>query len=177
MLKKLEKEVKNYKKDQWKKYDYINLNKAPISREFLGVPIPLLRDFKKGESFTIEHIHEFFTKTSVNEIQTWGLIQIEKLKKEHLVEHKDRLIHFIEHCDNWWISDGLSSFYAHILERDKQFLQTLKKWNTDTNLWKRRQSVVSLFYYSSLRKVHQSFDDSIELIDNLLHDREYYVQK
>ncbi len=122
----------------------------------------------------MEHI---FKNTKINEVQTWILYQLEALKKEELILYKRYISSFVEYCDNWWISDGLSSVYAKILEEDKKFLETLSQWNKDSNLWKRRQSVVSLFYYARQRKVHQKFEESITLIENLLHDKEYYVQK
>jgi 3-methyladenine DNA glycosylase AlkD len=53
----------------------------------------------------------------------------------------------------------------------------LVQWNKSNNLWERRQSVVCLFYYSRTRKHFLPFDKSIELIINLLNDKEYYVQK
>jgi len=53
----------------------------------------------------------------------------------------------------------------------------LKEWNRDENLWKRRQSVVSLLYYSRTKKQHLPFNDIKQLIMPLLPDKEYYVQK
>ena len=45
------------------------------------------------------------------------------------------------------------------------------------NLWKRRQSVVSLLYFSRTKKVYLPFDKIATLIKHLLSDNEYYVQK
>jgi len=59
----------------------------------------------------------------------------------------------------------------------KQVYAQLKMWNTDKDLWKRRQSIVSLLYYSRTKKVHLPYNEIIPLIDNLLNDKEYYVQK
>lgn len=177
MLTRLEKDIQNYHTDLWKKYDYINLNKSPISRKFLGVPIPLLRSFKKWEKFSFDEIFYLYTNTKTNEIQTWSLIQLEKKSIDELSEKKEQMQQMIDYCDNWWISDSLSSFYAKILEKNQNFLTILSSWNKHSNFWKRRQSVVSLFYYSSLRKKHQKFDSSIDLVKNLLYDKEYYVQK
>jgi len=47
----------------------------------------------------------------------------------------------------------------------------------DSNLWKRRQSVVSLLYYSRTKKKHLSFEKIVRLITPLLTDDEYYFQK
>ena len=56
-------------------------------------------------------------------------------------------------------------------------LEQLEQWNRSTNLWDRRQSVVSLLYFSRTKKVILPYDKIIRLIDRLLDDKEYYVQK
>jgi 3-methyladenine DNA glycosylase AlkD len=53
----------------------------------------------------------------------------------------------------------------------------LLQWNSDPNLWKRRQSVVSLLYYSRTKKQFPTFQQIEALIEPLLNDKEYYVQK
>ena len=180
-LKQIERDIQKYETHLWKDYSKVEINKNPIKRRFLGIPIPVLRKFlndTKGSGVKmIDEISHFFKNTQINEVQTWCVHRIESFTKEDLLQTKKHLLELIDYCDNWWISDALSSTYAKILEADANFLTVLKKWNTDTNLWKRRQSVVSLFYYSSLRKSHQKFEDAIVLVKNLLHDKEYYVQK
>jgi 3-methyladenine DNA glycosylase AlkD len=85
---------------------------------------------------------------------------------------------WINRCDNWAHSDGLSSIYSKALEENpKMVLPMLKQWNTDKNPWKRRQSVVSLLYYTRLRKKILPFTALTDMIEPLLHDPEYYVQK
>jgi len=56
-------------------------------------------------------------------------------------------------------------------------LPQLEKWNKSKNLWDRRQSVVSLLYFSRTKKVVLPFQKIIKFIDRLLDDKEYYVQK
>jgi 3-methyladenine DNA glycosylase AlkD len=53
----------------------------------------------------------------------------------------------------------------------------LKIWNKESNLWTRRQSVVSLLYFSRTKKKHLPFAKVIPLIIPLLDDKEHYVQK
>src|SRR5262249_8699070 len=78
----------------------------------------------------------------------------------------------------WPLCDALAKIYTKVLVvlPDEVYAQ-LTKWNADKNLWKRRQSVVSLLYYSRTKKRHLSFEKIIKLITPLLTDREYYVQK
>lgn len=85
---------------------------------------------------------------------------------------------WIDRCDNWAHSDGLSSIYARALEENPVLvLPVLKSWNKSTNLWKRRQSLVSLLYYHRARRQTQPFAVMISLVEQLLDDPEYYVQK
>ena len=78
----------------------------------------------------------------------------------------------------WWLCDFLSKIYTKTLEviPDEVYPQ-LVEWNRDADLWKRRQSIVSLLYFQSTKKKHLAFDAVINLIEPLLDDSEYYVQK
>jgi len=80
--------------------------------------------------------------------------------------------------DDWPLCDALAKIYTKILvvEPTKVFA-TLKKWNKEADLWKRRQSVVSLLYYSRTKKDYLPFEKMEPLVTSLLKDKEYYVQK
>lgn len=87
---------------------------------------------------------------------------------------------WVKHVDNWAHSDNLSKFLTRLLEHKithKELLVILKKWNLSTNLWERRQSLVSLYYYSRTKKEYINYKVSENLISNLLSDKEYFVQK
>jgi hypothetical protein len=80
--------------------------------------------------------------------------------------------------DDWGLCDSLAKIYTKILEvAEGEVYGKLKEWNTDSDLWKRRQSVVSLLYYSRTKKKYLSFEKIEALIRPLLTDKEYYVQK
>lgn len=85
---------------------------------------------------------------------------------------------WVNHIDNWAHSDTLSSIYSHLLENieDKIYPQ-LQKWNSSKNPWERRQSVVSLLLYARTRKKFLKPEKYISLIEPLLSDEDYYVQK
>jgi len=102
-----------------------------------------------------------------------------RLKKEsELLEMWPIIVGWQEHVDDWGLCDALAKIYTKILvvAHDEVYAQ-LKTWNRDENLWKRRQSVVSLLYYSRTKKQHPSFNEVEALIAPLLGDKEYYVQK
>src|ERR1700733_13092488 len=101
------------------------------------------------------------------------------LKKEsELREMWPVIVRWQEQVDDWGLCDALAKIYTKILVvmPDEVYAQ-LKAWNRDENLWKRRQSVVSLLYYSRTKKKHPSFSEVEQLIAPLLSDKEYYVQK
>ena len=55
--------------------------------------------------------------------------------------------------------------------------QQLEEWNKSANLWQRRQSVVSLLYFSRTKSTYPTQSQIIHLLQPLLPDSEYYVQK
>jgi len=83
-----------------------------------------------------------------------------------------------EQVNDWGLCDALAKIYTKILETEPgKVYKRLKEWNKDPNLWKRRQSLVSLLYYSRTKKTYLSYQKIIALVKPLLKDKEYYVQK
>ncbi|HZY35425.1 MAG TPA: DNA alkylation repair protein [Mucilaginibacter sp.] len=101
------------------------------------------------------------------------------LKKEsELLEMWPVIAHWQDYVDDWGLCDALAKVYTKILViLPAEVYAQLKEWNADENLWKRRQSVVSLLYYSRTKKKYPSFIETEALITPLLADKEYYVQK
>lgn len=156
----------------------MEINKNPIHRQFLWMPIPILRSLFKTFDCTFEEQIYFFKNTSINEVQVGMLFFMEDISPNNLQNKKDQLLELVEHCDNWWISDALSNIYAKICEMESpSMVEIFTERNQSDNLWKRRQSVVSLYYYARMRKKHIAFETALWLVKNLLFDNEYYVQK
>jgi 3-methyladenine DNA glycosylase AlkD len=85
---------------------------------------------------------------------------------------------WMERCACWEHCDDLSKIYAMVVEANPVWIMpTLRKWNRSRDLWKRRQSMVSLIEYASKRKRFLPFAELIAFIEPLLDDEEYYVQK
>ncbi len=88
------------------------------------------------------------------------------------------IVRWQDQVDDWGLCDALAKIYTKILVvLPQEVYEQLKKWNTDENLWKRRQSLVSLLYYSRTKKQHPSFEQVRRLVTPLIPDKEYYVQK
>jgi len=88
------------------------------------------------------------------------------------------IVKWQDQVDDWPLCDALAKVYTKVLvvAPGKVYAQ-LKKWNKDHDPWKRRQSVVSLLYYSRTKKIHLPFSKIEKLVTVLLSDKEYYVQK
>lgn len=165
-----------------KKYIGTNLN-------VLGLVTKAQVDaYKNGFSFSSEEkettfliYHEIYMQSEVFEVKNLAFIFLDKNHKYvPLKTQLKSLPLWIKQVDNWAHSDGLSKFLSRLIENDstkKDMLSIIKKWNTSKNLWERRQSLVSLYYYSRTKKQHIDFELTQQLVFPLLSDNEYYVQK
>jgi hypothetical protein len=101
------------------------------------------------------------------------------MKKEaQLREMWPIIVKWQDQVDDWGLCDSLSKIYTRILEViPGEVYPQLQQWNTDNDLWKRRQSVVSLLYYSRTKKTYLTFEQISSLVIRLIGDNEYYVQK
>jgi hypothetical protein len=101
------------------------------------------------------------------------------IKKEaELLEMWPVIAGWQDQVDDWSLCDALAKIYTKILvATPEEVYAQLQQWNTDKNLWKRRQSLVSLLYYSRTKKQYPTFYQIEALITPLLTDHEYYVQK
>lgn len=83
-----------------------------------------------------------------------------------------------DYVTDWSLHDCLSKIFTKLLETHSDpVYKQFEKWNKSKDLWKRRQSVVSLLYYTRTKKAILPFEKITALITPLLNDKEYYVQK
>ena len=89
------------------------------------------------------------------------------------------LVAMVDRVENWAHSDGLSSLLSAALEeRQRERLPLLKKWNRDVKRpWYRRQSIVSLHYYSRSRQKPLASKVTLPMVQALLKDEHFYVQR
>jgi 3-methyladenine DNA glycosylase AlkD len=166
---------------RWQKYINTSLTTLGIAtatqRQIAKLGYQPLQDLTMENK--IEILGKIFQETKLFEIKNQCLYFLDQHKQKKIeIAHWPFIKEWIKHVDNWAHSDGLSSVYTVVLQHHLDIIYPqLKTWNKSKNLWERRQSVVCIFYYSRTRKNFLSFDDSIALIENLLDDKEYYVQK
>ncbi|HWY98364.1 MAG TPA: DNA alkylation repair protein [Bacteroidia bacterium] len=153
----------------------------------IGLGVPYSRAlFKKGYSFSglspegqIKIWDSIWKDGNLHDSMTQAIFFWEKnINRIDIKLAWDCLKGWTGKIDNWAHSDGLSGFYSYLLEiRPAMVLPQLKKWNKSKNLWERRQSVVSLLHYHSKRKEVLPYSTLISLVENLLDDKDYFVQK
>jgi 3-methyladenine DNA glycosylase AlkD len=155
--------------------------------QLIGLTVPQQRKcFKNGYSFSnltcnnqIEIWHYVWNSSHVFEHMQQSFFYCESLKtKSELTEVWPYVKKWVRKVDNWAHSDALSAIYSRTLDLVPDLVYpTLSKWNKSGNPWKRRQSIVSLTYYSTLRNNVLPYMEHVELVTPLLHDKNYYVQK
>ena len=143
---------------------------------------------KKGFSFYSESKETIFSildnvycQSNIFEAKNIAFIFLDKNHKHIPYQTQLKVLpKWVKHVDNWAHSDGLSKYLSKLVENEatkEKTLSILKKWNSSKNLWERRQSLISLFYYARTKKSHVSFELVQEFISPLISDKEYYVQK
>lgn len=157
------------------------------SYELIGLSSPRQKDiFKKGFSFSqlpmekqLEIWDGLWKTSGQHEIMNLALLFVGKNRSSFTASLLwDTVRSWVEQIDNWAHSDGLSSVYAHLLEMEPELVYgQYEIWNRSANPWERRQSIVGLFYYSKMRKVHLSLQKAKAMLIPLLPDEDYFVQK
>ena len=116
-------------------------------------------------------------QSNISEVVSWALYRLDEFDIEDLIKHKRIILSFADMIENWWHSDQLSSVYSKMLDTHKVLFDSLRNFNNSQRPWLKRQSIVSLYYYSSMRKHPLPFEMAIPLVEKLLLDEDYYVQK
>lgn len=142
--------------------------------------------FKKGFSFSNEPMAdqmdlytELWNKSNCYEIMYLSLMYLTVFSKKHkgLVAHQTATS-FLPKIDNWAHSDFLSSIIGRNMMYDEKVIYNdLQKLNKSKNLWERRASLVPLIYHLKTKKCTLNEIDFIQLINPLISDNEYFVQK
>jgi 3-methyladenine DNA glycosylase AlkD len=193
----VDKEMRKLKTGGWQ--NSVAWNHYPVSLEVLGITLPVQRArFKAGyaelkglsreeqAAYWLQVWRKSNLMPSLSQaiffFETWAN-ERRKLKSRGEIEFVfdpmwKPLLNMVDRLDNWIHSDGLSGLIAAAIEERQTMRYTvLAKWNRDKNPWRRRQSVVSLHYYSRFRQKPLPSPKTLPLIENLLDDDHFYVQR
>lgn len=155
----------------------------------LGCSIPALRTLTKSlfckslahatdlHVQTRLQLHNLWRTTNTHEIMTICLLYFSLRKPDNTLADWRVLKSWASKIDNWAHSDALSDIYADILDRHRELYQTFNTWNNDKHPWKRRLSLTSLLYYSSMRSNPLPASKILPLIKPRINDEHFYVQR
>lgn len=193
----VDKEMRKLKIGGWQ--STVEWNHYPVSLEILGITLPVQRARFKDGYVVLEGLSreqqavywlDVWQRSNVMASMSQAIFFFETWAKER-TKLKSRgeidfvfdpiwkpLLKMVDRLDNWIHSDGLSGLIAAAVEeRPRERFSILAKWNRDKNPWRRRQSIVSLHYYSRFRKTPLPSSKTLKLIENLLDDDHFYVQR
>lgn len=167
---------------------YFDLKKyIGTNYDVIGPPVPLQRAlFKTGYTFSTlplaEQLHiwdQIWHQADVFEVLSQCIYFIEKnWKKMDAEEVWNVVVKWVVRIDNWAHSDGLSDIYAHLMEHIPDIIYAqYKVWNQSDNPWERRQSLVGMLLYSKKRKVLLPASKLLDMVEPLIADPDYFVQK
>ncbi len=147
----------------------------PDVRGILKRPLPF-HDLSLSEQF--RQFDKVWISSHIFEVKMTAIHWLESLSTEQLIVFSKKIAKWAQKIDTWAESDGLCGIYARIFEASPKSLDSVfKNWNTHKNPWLRRCSMVSVFYYSRMRRKHASFKYAITMVKPHLAAPEYYVQK
>lgn len=152
---------------------------------YWGQSMPLLRSvFKNATPKNLDLDQqwnlwlEVFRKSRVAEIKTLALMWMAQPRLKELRKKNSADLYSMAHAiDNWAHSDALSSMLAELLEFESKHISIYEKWNRSKEPWLRRQSIVGLYCYARQRKTHLPAAKALKLIEALLEDPHFYVQR
>ena len=183
LVKKLKEGLASDKKSQFKDLKkYIG-----TQYDFIGLSTPKQREIYKAA-------YGFNTLAPTEQLIIWNeiwqhsnLFEVMTQALFFASQHKDAFDtttlfnvtkNWVTKVDNWAHSDGLSDLFSYLLEKDAALVYPqFKIWNTSSNPWERRQSVVGLLEYSKKRKKVLPVTKLLPLVKSLLDDENYFVQK
>ena len=143
---------------------------------FLGIRVPVLRKLvNKYRGISLEEVSKLL-HSKFHEERLLAVLMLVQLFKTGSDEEQKQIYNLyldnIEFINNWDIVDisagNIVGAYLH--QKDKALLYRLVYAD---NLWERRISIISTFYF--IRQ--NEFDDTLKIAEILLNDKEDLIQK
>ncbi|MGV8085412.1 MAG: DNA alkylation repair protein [Candidatus Bilamarchaeum sp.] len=145
---------------------------------FLGIQVPISRTIVKKywKNLTLSEVEELI-RSPIHEHRLIGLmILVEKYQKSKTTEEKEKIFDFYtkntKRVNNWDLVDSSADriIGSHLFEGDKSLLYKLAK---SDNIWERRISIISTFYFIKKGK----FVDTLKISELLLTDKQDLIHK
>lgn len=158
-----------------------------VTMPLLGLTVPQQRKtLQKGYSFSSLDFEEqvpiwsyIWDRARTHEAKVQAVFFVEKPDPFPDAEWLWHLLSsWADSINCWDQSDCLSRIYCRLHELIPQTVYPeLVQWNSNEFSWKRRQSLVSLLFYSRMLRHLPPSTDVFLLVEKLLRDDDYYVQK
>ena len=178
----VEAELKKIKPPKNQKFfgeDYVGGGQSRL--QFLNIKIPQVRTIMKRLDNDQNGWTEFealWKESNIFEAKAISLFWLEKQPTEVVCQNLKTVISWASGIDNWAHSDTYCGVLAKVFEFDPGLLlPTYQKWNSHSNPWFRRISMIGLMFYSRFRKKNPSFVLIQKMVTPHLVASEYYVQK
>lgn len=145
---------------------------------FLGITVPKSRDIaKKYLDCSYEELQELLNSKIHEHRLTALLILVEKYKKVNLIEKKMIFNFYLKNfknINNWDLVDlSAPKIIGDHIFHNKKLDSKLNTWAKSKNLWIKRISIVSTFYFIK----EKDLDKTIEISRMLLDDRHDLIHK
>lgn len=144
--------------------------------QFIGISVPQNRKVaKKHSKATLDQIKELLN-SPIHEHRLCALLILVDQYNRAEQGQKNEIFQFylanLERVNNWDLVDSSADkiIGAHIFQKDKKLLYQLVN---SENIWKRRISIISTFYFIKKGK----FEDTIKIAEILLKDKEDLIHK
>jgi 3-methyladenine DNA glycosylase AlkD len=146
--------------------------------KFLGIKVPDIRKIVKKYflNLSFEDIREFLY-SEYHEYRMFGLLcLVYQYKSKKFIEKQKEIFEFyienISQINSWDLVDVTAPHIVgdFLFSRDKTILYEMAK---SDNLWKKRISIVSTFYFINKNE----FEDTLNLADILLDDKHDLIHK
>lgn len=141
-----------------------------------GVRTPLLNELaKQFKDGSFELVKELWDAGAFEE-KILAVKMLGCIAKKDADRSLQLIRYFAPGIDNWAVCDamGMQGLKPIIKTHQKEIFSLAKKYNTSTNLWERRLSLVLVEWYTREPSLHPEIK---KLVKPLESDPEYYVRK
>ena len=143
---------------------------------FLGIRVPQIREaVRKFKNFSIEGTEKLLN-SEFHEIRLFALLfMVSKFQKSGSKEKEEIYKIYMSNTrfiNNWDLVDSSAPYIPgeYLFSRDRSVLYKLAE---SADLWERRISVISTFYFIK----NNQFEDTLRITELLIHDTEDLIHK
>jgi 3-methyladenine DNA glycosylase AlkD len=149
---------------------------VPSKEKIYGVRNPILNElaqqYKTGGFDLIEEIW----KAGALEEKLLAVKMLGKIAKKDPERSLKIIQLFATNIGNWAVCDamGMQGLKPIVKTHQKEIFALARKYNTSTDFWQRRLSLVLVEWYTRVKELHPEIKQLVKTLEN---DEEYYVKK